>query len=219
VWLAGQFDEGRAISSTSGAVGASRDAGAVYKHLDPGPVPPASSPVTSRVMHRTRRSGTRPEMALRRALHRRGLRFVVDRPVPGGNRRRRVDILLRGSRVAVFVDGCFWHSCPEHSHLPKSNTSWWRLKFRGIARRDRDTDTQLAAAGWLAVRIWEHEDPIEVAQAIEQLVRDRTAEKQLRRTRMRPAGHVREVREPPRLSPGQTQQAPNDLHETCWSGT
>jgi DNA mismatch endonuclease Vsr len=77
-------------------------------------------------------------MALRRALHRRGLRFVVDRPVPGGNRRRRVDILLRGARVAVFVDGCFWHSCPDHSHLPKTNTSWWRLKFRGIARRDRE---------------------------------------------------------------------------------
>jgi DNA mismatch endonuclease (patch repair protein) len=103
--------------------------------------------------------------------------------VPGGNLRRRVDILLRGARIAVFVDGCFWHSCPEHSHLPKTNTSWWRLKFRGIARRDRDTDTQLAAAGWLAVRIWEHEDPVEAAQAIEQLVRDRTAEKQLRRTR------------------------------------
>ncbi|WP_246122061.1 very short patch repair endonuclease [Pseudonocardia cypriaca] len=111
-------------------------------------------------------------MALRRALHRRGLRFVVDRPVPGGNRRRRVDILLRGARVAVFVDGCFWHSCPDHSHLPKTNTSWWRLKFRGIARRDRDTDTQLATAGWPAVRVWEHEDPVEAAQGIEQLVRD-----------------------------------------------
>ena len=57
--------------------------------------------------------------------------------VPGGNRRRRVDILLRRARIAVFVDGCFWHSCPEHCHLPKTNTSWWRLKFRGIVRRDR----------------------------------------------------------------------------------
>jgi DNA mismatch endonuclease (patch repair protein) len=150
-------------------------------------------------MRRTRRSGTRPEMALRRALHRRGLRFVVDRPVPGGNRRRRVDILLRGARIAVFVDGCFWHSCPEHSHLPRTNTSWWRLKFRGIARRDRDTDSQLAAAGWLAVRIWEHEDPAEAAQAVEQLVRDRTAAKQPRRPRVRPDGRVPAVLEPPRL--------------------
>jgi DNA mismatch endonuclease (patch repair protein) len=112
------------------------------------------------------------------------LRFVVDRPVPGGNRRRRVDILLRGARVAVFVDGCFWHSCPEHSHLPKTDTSWWRLKFCGIARRDRDTDAQLAAAGWLTVRIWEHEDPVEAARMLEQLVRDRAKprNKRVRRT-------------------------------------
>jgi DNA mismatch endonuclease (patch repair protein) len=64
---------------------------------------------------------------LRSALQRRGSRFVIDGPVPGGNRRRRVDILLRGARIAVFVDGCFWHSCPEHSHL--ATTNWWRLKF------------------------------------------------------------------------------------------
>jgi DNA mismatch endonuclease (patch repair protein) len=127
-------------------------------------------------MRRTRRSGTRPEMALRRALHRRGLRFVVDRPVPGGTGVGASTSCCAARRVAVFVDGCFWHSCPEHSHLPKTNPSWWRLKFRGIARRDRDTDTQLVAAGWLAVRIWEHEDPVEAARAIEQLVRDRTVE-------------------------------------------
>ena len=125
-------------------------------------------------MQRSKRSGTRPELARRSALHRRGLRFVVDRPVPGGNRRRRVDILLRGARIAVFVDGCFWHSCPEHCHLPKTNTSWWCLKFRGIVCRDRDTDAQLAWAGWLAVRVWEHEDPDDAAREIEQLVRDRT---------------------------------------------
>ncbi|MFJ7212842.1 very short patch repair endonuclease [Amycolatopsis sp. NPDC098790] len=98
-------------------------------------------------MRRTRRAGTGPEIALRRALHRRGLRFVVDQPVPGGNRRRRDDILLRGARIAVFVDGCFWHSCPEHGHLPIANRSWWRLKLRGIARRDRDTDAVLTAMG------------------------------------------------------------------------
>jgi DNA mismatch endonuclease (patch repair protein) len=135
-------------------------------------------------MQRTKRSGTRPELALRSALHRRGLRFVVDRPVPGGNRRRRVDILLRRARIAVFVDGCFWHSCPEHCHLPKTNTSWWRLKFRGIVRRDRDTDAQLASAGWLAVRVWEHEDPVEAAREIEQLVRDRTTTTISNRARM-----------------------------------
>jgi DNA mismatch endonuclease (patch repair protein) len=70
-----------------------------------------------------------------------------------GNRRRRVDILLRGARIAAFVDGCFWHTCPDHNHLPKANTSWWRLKFRGSADRDATPTTQLAAAGWLVVRI------------------------------------------------------------------
>jgi DNA mismatch endonuclease, patch repair protein len=147
----------------------------VYQHLDPGPVPPASSPATSRVMRRTKRSGTRPELALRSALHRRGLRFVVDRPVPGCSRRRRAEVPLRGAEIAVFVDGCFWHSCPEHSHLPKTNTNWWRLKFRGIARRDRDTDEQITAAGWLVVRVWEHQDADVAARAIELLVRERSA--------------------------------------------
>jgi DNA mismatch endonuclease, patch repair protein len=158
----------------------------VYQHLDPGPVPPASSPATSRVMRRTKRSGTRPELALRSALHRRGLRFVVDRPVPGCSRRRRADVLLRGAEIAVFVDGCFWHSCPEHSHLPKTNTNWWRLKFRGIARRDRDTDEQITAAGWLVVRVWEHQDADAAARAIEVLVRERSA----RRARWRVGEHL-----------------------------
>ncbi len=87
-----------------------------------------------------------------------------------------------GARFAVSVDGCFWHSCPDHSHLPETNTNWWRLKFRGTARRARDTDAQLAAAGRLAFRNSEHVDPVEAAQAIEQLVRGRTAEKRPSRT-------------------------------------
>ena len=70
---------------------------------------------------------------------------------------------------------------PSMPIFPKTNTSWWRLKFRGIARRDRDTDTELAAAGWLAVRIWEHEDPVEAAAAIEQLVRERATPRSGRR--------------------------------------
>jgi DNA mismatch endonuclease (patch repair protein) len=123
---------------------------------------------------------------------------VVDRPVPGGNRRRRVDILLRGARIAVFGDGCFWHSRPEQSHFPKTSTSWWHLKFRGVASRDRYTDSELAPAGWLAVRICEHEDPVEAAQAIEQLVRERTAEKQLCRACVRSVARVPVVPAPPR---------------------
>ncbi|MCO1657351.1 very short patch repair endonuclease [Pseudonocardia humida] len=144
-------------------------------------------------MRRTRRSGTRPELALRSALHRRGLRFVVDRPVPGCSGRRRADILLRGARIAVFVDGCFWHSCPEHSHLPKTNTNWWRLKFRGIVLRDRDTNEQVAAVGWLVVRVWEHEDAIGAARTIEVLVRHRAAGLARRASKQVGGGH-----EPPR---------------------
>lgn len=130
----------------------------VYRYLDRGPTPPASSEATARVMRRTKRRGTKPELDLRRSLHRRGLRFVVDQAPEGTCCRRRVDILLRGARVAVFVDGCFWHSCPSHGHLPKTNRGWWRLKLRGVTVRDRDSDEQLSAAGWLVVRVWEHEN-------------------------------------------------------------
>ncbi|WP_083471997.1 very short patch repair endonuclease [Kibdelosporangium phytohabitans] len=124
-------------------------------------------------MRQTKRSGTKPELALRSALHRRGLRFLVDCAPRGTNRRRRVDILLRGARIAVFVDGCFWHSCPVHAHLPTANRRWWRLKLRGVVLRDRDTDVQLSRAGWLVVRVWEHEDPDVAADRIRNLASER----------------------------------------------
>ncbi|WP_428834284.1 very short patch repair endonuclease [Lentzea roselyniae] len=142
----------------------------MYRHVDPGPAPPASSETTSRVMRRTRRTGTAPELAVRRALHRRGLRYLVDVAPPGTNRRRRVDVLLRGAKIALFVDGCFWHSCPEHGQVPKANREWWEVKLRGVVVRDRDTDLQLAAAGWLVVRVWEHDDPEQVADRVVALV-------------------------------------------------
>ncbi|MEV0082893.1 very short patch repair endonuclease [Saccharopolyspora sp. NPDC050642] len=119
------------------------------------------------------RRGTQPELKLRRALHRRGLRFLVDVSPRGTNRRRRVDIFLRGVRIAVFVDGCFWHSCPVHAHLPRSNRDWWRRKLEGVVLRDRDADAELTAAGWLVVRVWEHEDPDVAADRIAQLARER----------------------------------------------
>ncbi|RRO18651.1 very short patch repair endonuclease [Saccharopolyspora rhizosphaerae] len=124
-------------------------------------------------MRRTGRRDTRPELRLRRALHRRGLRYMVDATPPGTNRRRRVDVLLSGARIAVFVDGGFWHSCPEHGRVPKNNREWWRCKLDGVVRRDRDTDAELTAAGWLVVRVWEHEDPEAAADRIVDLVRDR----------------------------------------------
>src|SRR5690349_17954597 len=104
-----------------------------------------------------RTTGTAAEMALRRELHRRGLRYRVDRaPVPG--LRRRADLVFTAARVAVFVDGCFWHSCPEHGTYPKANAAWWTAKLNRNVERDRDTDRRLRAAGWLVLRIWEHDE-------------------------------------------------------------
>jgi DNA mismatch endonuclease (patch repair protein) len=85
-----------------------------------------------------------------------GLRYRVDQQViPGLG--RRADIVFRRAKVAVFVDGCFWHQCPEHGSLPKSNADWWREKLDRNVQRDRDTDDRLARAGWKVMRIWEHE--------------------------------------------------------------
>lgn len=122
-------------------------------------------------MKNQRRRDTKPEAALRSELWRRGLRYRVDVKVVG--RRRRVDIAFTRARVAVFVDGCFWHRCPEHGSLPKVNRSWWTEKLEANERRDRDTDTELIAAGWLVIRVWEHEDPIEAADRVEAAVRTR----------------------------------------------
>src|SRR4051794_22781912 len=99
-------------------------------------------------MQTTRRRDTAPELALRSELHRRGLRFRVDRaPLPG--LRRRADLLFTRARVAVYVDGCFWHVCPLHATWPKRNAAWWQEKLDSNQHRDRDTDRRLREAGWL----------------------------------------------------------------------
>lgn len=87
--------------------------------------------------------------------------------------RRRADVVFGPARVAVFVDGCFWHGCPVHATWPKANSDYWREKIETNRLRDRDTDQRLAAAGWLVVRVWEHERPEEAAQRIEAVVRSR----------------------------------------------
>ncbi|GAB3471576.1 hypothetical protein GCM10027519_46790 [Kineococcus endophyticus] len=137
---------------------------------EPGPAPPAFSTAVAGTMRRTGRRNTRPELALRREMHRRGLRYLVDATPPGTNRRRRSDLVFRGARVAVFVDGCFWHSCPVHVHRPKANAEWWRVKLVSITARDRDTDAALAAAGWHVVQVWEHEDPRAAADRVHGVV-------------------------------------------------
>jgi DNA mismatch endonuclease (patch repair protein) len=114
-------------------------------------------------MSRQKSRNTQVETALRKVLHAAGLRYRVHRrPVKGV--RREADIVFGPARVAVFVDGCFWHGCPEHATWPKNNAEFWRAKIEGNRKRDLDTDGRLAEAGWLAVRIWEHE-PVEAAAA------------------------------------------------------
>jgi DNA mismatch endonuclease (patch repair protein) len=131
-----------------------------------------SSPEVSQRMSRARREDTGPERELRSELHRRGLRFTLHRPLPI-DRRRKVDIAFPGARVAVFVDGCFWHSCPEHATFPKANALLWKEKLRRNTERDRETDAYLRAEGWEVIRIWEHEDAVSAADRVAAIVRNR----------------------------------------------
>lgn len=134
------------------------------------PVSWASSPATRKTMQANRRRDTGPELAIRRAVHSLGLRYRVDqRPIPALN--RRADLVFRKAAVAVFVDGCYWHGCPEHGATPVANADFWAQKFSRNRARDADTDRLLAAAGWTVVRIWEHEDPQAAAELIATLVR------------------------------------------------
>lgn len=143
---------------------------------EPGRVSPGGA--LSAKMSTLARRDTKPEIELRRALHRRGLRFRVQLKVPG-NRRRTIDIAFTRARLAVYVDGCFWHGCPDHHVLPRANSEWWKWKVELNRRRDLDTDAVLAAAGWRVLRIWEHSNA-EVAAALvldayETAIRDRAS--------------------------------------------
>ncbi|MGH8920963.1 MAG: very short patch repair endonuclease [Actinomycetes bacterium] len=121
-------------------------------------------------MSRQRRRDTAPELALRRHLHARGLRYRVTWPIPGLPRRT-VDIAFTRARLAVFVDGCFWHGCPEHATYPSANGAWWAAKLAMNQQRDRTTTEHLESAGWTVVRVWEHENPDHIASRISDLVR------------------------------------------------
>jgi DNA mismatch endonuclease, patch repair protein len=120
-------------------------------------------------MQQQPRRDTAPERALRSALHAAGLRYRVDFPIPAT--RRRADVAFPKGRVVVFVDGCFWHGCPDHGTWPKRNAEWWRAKIEANRRRDRDTDVHLQDAGWTVVRVWEHDNPAAAARRIAELVR------------------------------------------------
>lgn len=131
--------------------------------------PQASSSRVAQRMSRQARRDTAPEMALRRELHARGLRYRICYPVPGMPRRS-IDVAFIGAKVAVFVDGCFWHGCPQHATDPKSNDAWWAGKLARNAARDRETDAALTSAGWCVLRVWEHEHAVDAADRIEALL-------------------------------------------------
>jgi DNA mismatch endonuclease (patch repair protein) len=117
-------------------------------------------------MRANTRRDTRPELAVRRQLHRAGLRFFVDRSLRLPDRVVRPDITFTRVRVAVFIDGCFWHACPEHGTQPAHNHGYWGPKLQRNVARDRAVDRALQHAGWLSLRYWEHETPDGVAASI-----------------------------------------------------
>lgn len=133
-------------------------------------------------MSRQKQRDTAPELAVRRLLHAAGLRYRVNRR-PVAELRRTGDIVFVAARVVVFIDGCFWHCCPDHATRPAANKAWWAAKLERNVARDRETNAALEAAGWLVLRFWEHEDPRSVAEAVQAVVRCRTE----------PAGVLRQV--------------------------
>jgi len=129
---------------------------------------PIAAATTKRMSATPGRDNPR-ELALRSALHRRGLRFRLHRRLLT-NSRRTVDIVFPRARVAVFLDGCFWHGCPTHGTWPKNNAEWWREKIEATIARDRDTDRRLSELGWAVVRIWEHEPIHDAADRLAHLL-------------------------------------------------
>jgi DNA mismatch endonuclease, patch repair protein len=121
-------------------------------------------------MRRQARRDTTPEVALRKELHRRGLRYRLHQRLLQESRTT-VDIVFRRARVAVDVRGCFWHACPLHATQPKANAGWWADKLRQNRERDARTEEGLRAVGWRLVVVWEHESPVDAADRIEALVR------------------------------------------------
>jgi DNA mismatch endonuclease (patch repair protein) len=121
-------------------------------------------------MRSNRSRDTKPELALRSEVHRLGLRYRVDvRPIP--SLRRTGDLVFPRARVVVFLDGCFWHGCPEHHTVAKTNAEFWAAKVRGNRERDLATTRQLEDAGWCVVRVWEHESPRDAALHVADVVR------------------------------------------------
>lgn len=131
---------------------------------------PSSAAVTA-VMKGNRKRDTRPEVRLRSALHHAGLRFRKDRLIAAGNLVVRADVVFPRARVVVFSDGCFWHACPEHGTSPQSNVGYWTPKLARNVERDRRVDEALREAGWIVMRVWEHESPEQAAERVARVAR------------------------------------------------
>jgi DNA mismatch endonuclease (patch repair protein) len=123
-------------------------------------------------MRANRRRDTSPEITIRSALHALGFRYRVDRPIRVDGRIVRPDLVFVGPRVVVFIDGCFWHGCPQHGELPRANREFWRLKLRANRRRDASQTRILRAHGWSVLRVWEHEPAESATRRIAKRVRD-----------------------------------------------
>lgn len=134
------------------------------------PVSWAASPATRRTMQANRGRDTEPEMKVRRLLHASGLRYRVNYRIPTA-RRRTIDIAFTGAMVACFIDGCFWHGCPQHFQLPRANAAYWKEKIGRNQERDVETASLLSAAGWSVLRFWEHEEVPAIASTIQRSVR------------------------------------------------
>ena len=122
----------------------------------------ASSAGVRRSMLSNRRVDTKPERQLRSHLHQKGLRFRKDFLIYADGISVRADVVFPARKVAVFVDGCFWHQCPQHASMPKRNNTFWAPKLRRNVERDREVNGALAQEGWIVIRCWEHEDPSDV---------------------------------------------------------
>ena len=116
-------------------------------------------------MSQIRRRDTKPEMAIRRSLWRLGVRYRVKNKLAG-----KPDIVFPGKKLCIFIDGCFWHKCPDHFQTPKTNTDFWVLKIEGNVERDRFVNKALRDQGWKVLRFWEHDVKASIESVIEQII-------------------------------------------------
>ncbi|WBB82409.1 very short patch repair endonuclease [Micromonospora sp. WMMD882] len=140
-------------------------------------------------MKRQRRRDTSPELAVRQELHRAGLRYRIHVPVPGMVRRT-MDICFPKARLSIFIDGCYWHGCPDHGTMPKSNSQWWAHKLARNQERDAETSAHLKSLGWTVMRFWSHESPDRVAEVVGAHVRGEHALTQSERSSLKAGSPV-----------------------------